>query len=923
MKPTISCDDDARREAVRAKPELNGLDYVEVGDDRTTLTVYFLGKAPQELDARQGESADEYARRVKRYWQIVGGARIRDIQVVDVEVTRNDDPELDDYAVVRVDHPGDFSTYTLQVVGMENIDALYDHVEFSFQVDCPNPLDCAEPASCPPPERIEPDINYLAKDYATFRQLILDRLALIMPDWQERHAPDLGITLIEVLAYAGDYLSYYQDAVATEAYLDTARQRISVRRHARLVDYALHEGCSARAWLHITTDTDLALNPRDVFFITGVQDLAALDNVVLAAEDLREIPLHAYEVFEAARAEMIQLYAAHSEIYFYAWGQRECCLPRGATGATLRDEIIAPPPDQPEVTAAQPQRKLQLRVGDVLIFEEALGPRTGNPADADPVHRHAVRLIKVTPGVDALTQQPIVEIEWGEEDALPFALCISSITAGDAEPPCAYLENVSVARGNVILVDHGLTIEPCEELGKVRARGKQTECDCIGRPAEVTYIPERFRPHLEKTPLAFRQPLPADDPANEKIISAAQMLSQDVRQALPAIELNSILGSPEDDHVVTWAELNDAALVSALGDAGFTALCYKNGLPLNPNLFAEFQKADAAALNEQLRAELVNELAARYAEWTPQSDLLESGTDDRDFVVEMDNDRVAHLRFGDDECGEQPKAGTTFYASYRVGGGTRGNVGAEAITHLVTRRGNISGANLFIRNPMPAQGGMNAESIAEAKLFAPTQFRQVLERAVIADDYAQLAESKATHVQRAAAQLIWSGSWYEADVAIDPVGGVQRRGQLSEIQGMLERYRRIGHDLHVEWAEMVPIELELDICVLPSYLRGHVLAALRDAFSNRVLSDGRRGFFHPDNLTFGEGIYLSRLVAAAQAVTGVESVRVTKLNRLFELPNRELENGVLPLAPLQIAQLDNDPSFPERGKLTFILRGGR
>ena len=36
-----------------------------------------------------------------------------------------------------------------------------------------------------------------------------------------------------VFAYTADYLSYYQDAVATEAYLDTARQRISVRRHVR------------------------------------------------------------------------------------------------------------------------------------------------------------------------------------------------------------------------------------------------------------------------------------------------------------------------------------------------------------------------------------------------------------------------------------------------------------------------------------------------------------------------------------------------------------------------------------------------------------------------------------------------------------------------------------------------------------------
>ena len=88
----------------------------------------------------------------------------------------------------------------------------------------------------------------------SFRQLILDRLALIMPNWQETHVPDLGIALVEILAYTGDYLSYYQDAVATEAYLGTARQRITVRRHARLVDYALHEGCNSRAWVTVQTD---------------------------------------------------------------------------------------------------------------------------------------------------------------------------------------------------------------------------------------------------------------------------------------------------------------------------------------------------------------------------------------------------------------------------------------------------------------------------------------------------------------------------------------------------------------------------------------------------------------------------------------------------------------------------------------------
>ncbi len=82
-----------------------------------------------------------------------------------------------------------------------------------------------------------------------------------MPDWRERHVPDVGIMLVELLAYAGDQLSYYQDAVAAEAYLDTARQRISVRRHSRLVDYLMHEGCNARAWVTIGSTVDVPAIP--------------------------------------------------------------------------------------------------------------------------------------------------------------------------------------------------------------------------------------------------------------------------------------------------------------------------------------------------------------------------------------------------------------------------------------------------------------------------------------------------------------------------------------------------------------------------------------------------------------------------------------------------------------------------------------
>src|SRR5262249_48105437 len=80
-------------------------------------------------------------------------------------------------------------------------------------------------------------INYLAKDFLSFRQALLDFSALRYPAWQERAEADFGVMFLEALSALADDLSYTQDRVAAEATLVTATQRRSTIRHARLVDY--------------------------------------------------------------------------------------------------------------------------------------------------------------------------------------------------------------------------------------------------------------------------------------------------------------------------------------------------------------------------------------------------------------------------------------------------------------------------------------------------------------------------------------------------------------------------------------------------------------------------------------------------------------------------------------------------------------
>jgi predicted phage baseplate assembly protein len=290
----------------------------------------------------------------------------------------------------------------------------------------------------------------------------------------------------------------------------------------------------------------------------------------------------------------------------------------------------------------------------------------------------------------------------------------------------------------------------------------------------------------------------------------------------------------------------------------------------------------------------------------------------------MDNERTAWLRFGDGTHGAPPPPAVSFRARYRVGNAAAGNVGADTITHAVWPS-NVSGQIESVRNPLAARGGIEPQPIRDVKLFAPQTFRQRLERAVTAEDYAAIAQREFPgEVQRAVAALRWNGSWYEALVAIDAFGSSGASPELlARVRRRLRTYRRIGHDLRVDAATRVPVHIALSVCIKATYLRAHVLADLQSAFSDELRADGQPGFFHPDRLTFGAALYLSQVISAAQSVPGVMSVRATTFERMFEGPRGEIDRGYIAFGLFEIAQCDSDPTFPEHGRIEFSIGGGR
>jgi hypothetical protein len=133
----------------------------------------------------------------------------------------------------------------------------------------------------------------------------------------------------------------------------------------------------------------------------------------------------------------------------------------------------------------------------------------------------------------------------------------------------------------------------------------------------------------------------------------------------------------------------------------------------------------------------------------------------------------------------------------------------------------------------------------------------------------------------------------------------------------------MGHDLRIAPAQYVPLVIILHVCVKPGYQQAHVLEALMEVFSARRLPNGQLGFFHPDNLRFSQSVDVSDIVAAAQAVPGVEWSRVTRLERLGQGDQGEMANGCLLVGPTEIVRVDSDLGFPENGSITFEVEGGR
>jgi predicted phage baseplate assembly protein len=927
---------DARRRKLREQ-DGNGVDGVEVHHDGRRLHVYFFGEVPRGL--HPGNIRID-APRGARPVRAVGLHRADDL-----------DPETEDHLTVELDHPGSAGSYLLRIVErrpdgtpgwrpQHGIDPRFAQVRFVFDVDAPRPPIAPAPAGAPAADE---SVSYIYRDYAGLRQLMLDRLAVTMPEWTEQHEPDIWVTLVELLAYIGDDLSYYEDAVATEAYLATARNRISVRRHARLTGYRLHEGCQARVWVcvHVSEPATLPLAGLR-FAVTGSwagQGSPVLDAATFPADTLASFqqytPLSARPGAHGLLQE-VKLLPAHNTIGLWSWGECDSHLVTGATSAVLTDGT---PPDAEDQA---PQRTLELRAGDVIILEQAYDPLTLGQGPGDPTLRQAVRLTGTRELTDELYRQPLLEVRWAPEDALGFDL---AVMAGGH--PCAQ------ASGNVLLAAHGVAeTDPVDLTAPKLTRAGLGYAMPFPDPRIVARHQARALRSLyhgwRERVSDWRGQVARGDPLGDDQIEV-------LRTVIGLAELTR-LRLPGRDYGINEAERagHDAGALSELlarADrllAGrrrrleFLARLAERTGPLEDVLIGELTEdwgrdltealaagtpgswgPAATTLTQDPRAALpVLELTGDTGgTWAAALDLIGAAATDPVFVAEVDDQGIAQLRIND------PPAAGALSASYWVGNGTAGNAEAEAVNALVwappaaapgpAPPGGISA----VRNPLPASGGIDAETVAAAKLAIPGAFTAGQQRALTTQDYISLATA-VPGVRRAAAELRSTGTLTIVDVAIQPSHGEDPAAELiAEVRRALAAVRKIGHLVRVLPPRHRALVVALDVTLSPGTIRREAAHHLARVLSSGWRPDGRPALFNPANMAFAAPVYSSPIIAAVHAVAGVASVTLTRFGFLDQpaaAPGPELRFGTL-----ELARLDNDPAHPEHGYALVSLEGGR
>lgn len=154
------------------------------------------------------------------------------------------------------------------------------------------------------------NLDYATRDYEGFRQLMLEKLTELLPEYTDHRQSDAGIVILELNAMCLDILSYYIDSIANECFLVTASQRSNIMKFCKMLGYTPRYATSAKyKQIFIKADPSRSLtipegtkvktsdpNPEKVAYFTTTSELILPEGVRGDEKDEEGNYLYAVEV---------------------------------------------------------------------------------------------------------------------------------------------------------------------------------------------------------------------------------------------------------------------------------------------------------------------------------------------------------------------------------------------------------------------------------------------------------------------------------------------------------------------------------------------------------------------------------------------------------------------------------------------------
>jgi hypothetical protein len=783
---------------------------------------------------------------------------------------------------------------------------------------------CCEASVAPTPQTIDnrpglSAIAYRVGDYASFRQAMLEAISLNeievngqtlrpLSGWTTRADNDYGIALLDMWAYVGDILTFYQERIANEAYLRTALFRDSVLRLAALLGYEPASGVAATAYLAFTVEEGETVEispglrvqsvpgqdekPQKFETVESLTAVSRLNHFRVYAQPQADWPLTAGRIKATALGDVSHV-AAGDRLAIFEPGTHS-----GSTPPPVEDKEIV---DNQAVDWRQ---------------ELTWGPATRrNFASSAEVYkwgrkfhlfgRSAPSTFFVT-SVDANG-----DVSW-QQDTPDYCLAEGSTLALDAVYDdlkentellvVARLEDgrALVRRASVSGAEQA-TAQLKSSAGLVAAEGTVTKITLSrnlpeGIDVRSAVVYELEGGEIELWPKVYPTRVSGDtvcaaladwdlDPVADReeaeglLEKGRRILLEDGQGRLLA---TTVVDSRLDgDHLkITLDDAPSDALSADTAEARANVVLATHGETVADEVLGSGEAASAFQTFSLKKspATFVPEAGAKNGAantlevrvdgllWHEADTLYGQGADQRVFTTHVDDDGVMSVRFGDGQTGARlPTGRSNVVSSYRQGLGREGNVKASSLTTLLDRPVGLKS----VTNPGAGQGGADPETLDSARDNAPNTVR-TFDRIVSLRDFEDAARAY-NGVAKARATWQWDG--VERAVLLTVAGDdgteIEAGSEThSNLVGDLDSRRDPNRKMTVQSFRPVAIQVEAAIEADGEYdheeVRADALAALGD-------------YLAFDNLDLGQPIHLSDLYRVLQGVEGVVAADVNRL----------------------------------------------